>query len=524
MNTRLLFWCLLLTLLPARARSQPDAGGLILHYSAQTPGQDLSGMRNNGEWNDIGSGPGIPGVADHSLDFDGSGSYIRVAPSASLDTCSSITVALWFNAQAFNSSTGRLFLAERLYGDNSTFLHLAVFFDAAVFCQTDGRTTPCISFSEFLKKDTWYHLAGVFDRRKQEIRLYFNGIMRKKEHSGIIPAVSPAIPLYLGAHNFNGQVSHLFEGYLEDVRIYNRALNDAEIHALTRGFVFSKPEAAFEHVDHLNPGRYLLTRVDTDGRYQGDREIVEVAAAEPLWKRGWFVALSLVGTFLLTFLLAFYFNRYRQQELAFQFEKARLIERERFRIAREMHDDIGTGLSAINLLTEIALNKTRDPELATEIGRIAAAAREVNGRIQDIIWAISIQHDTWAGLIQHLQRVATDQLAPSGVILRWNAPAELPEVEIPSERRRALFLAFKEALHNVVRHARATQVNIDLVFQGNQLTVRIHDNGRGFNPAEVDGQGNGLLNMRRRMKAVGGRFGIASGYEGTSVLLVVEGV
>lgn len=502
-------------LMPLRAGAQTAENGLILHYSARAPGKDLSGRHNHGEWHDIGAGPGIPGISARSLAFDGSGSYIRVPPSAALDTCKSITVALWFNALAFNSSTSRLFLVERLFGDNNTYMHLAVFFDAVLFAQTDGKATQWVHFPEFLKKNSWYHLTGVFDHEKREMRIYLNGTLRRKMTSNITPAVSPERPLYIGAQNFNAQVSHLYEGYLEDLRLYNRALNDGEVRVLTKDFTFSKPETAFEPVDRLEAGRYLLSRVDTSGQYRGVREIVEVSAAEPLWKRGWFVALSLAGTFLFTFLLAFFFNRYRQQELSFEFEKARLLERERFRIAREMHDDIGTGLSAINLLTEIALNKSKDPQLAGEIERIAATARDVHGRIQDIIWAISAQNDTLEGLAQHLRRVATELLAPTGAVIHWNAPEIRAPVDIRGDRRRALFLAFKEALHNIVRHAYATRVDVELIFQGDHLSLRLHDNGRGFNPAAAGDRGNGLVNMQRRMEDAGGTFSIASGTDGT---------
>jgi|GEM_PF-5411363 len=508
---------LLPVILSVTAMAQKPDSGLVLHYSALTPGQDLSGYDNHGEWHSIETGAGIPGVAAKSMSFDGSSSNIRVSPSPALAGCKSITVAVWFNPHAFPSSTSRSSIIHQWFPDQYASWELAFFFDAIQFVLTDGKTRKGISAAGFLQKNTWHHIAGVFDFDKQEMRLYLNGLLKDKQKKELAPVISPHAPLYIGGQNFNGQVSHLFPCELEDFRIYNRALAESEVRALTEGFVFPKPEAVFQKIEQLEAGRYIISSVDADLKYAGIREIVQITPGEPFWKKSWFVACSIAAAFLISFGIAALYYHFRQQEQAFEFEKRQLLERERYRVARQMHDDIGSGLSAINLLTEIALNKSKDPQLAAEIERIAAAAREVNGRIQDIIWAISTQNDTIGGLQEHLQRLATDMLAPAGILIHLQHSTDMQDTPVSSARRRALFLAFKEALHNIVKHAHATQVSLQFEPQGRQLCVRLCDNGCGFDPATTGDRGNGLMNMQRRMEEVGGKFHIRSGASGTTV-------
>lgn len=507
--------------LSVTAMAQKPDSGLVLHYSALAPGQDLSGHNNHGEWHSIQTGSGIPGVAARSMSFDGSSSYIRVNTSPALAGCKSITVAVWFKPHTFPTSNSRAPIIHQWFPDRYASWELTFFFDEVLFALTDGEIRKGVFSTGFLQKNTWHHVAGVFDFDKQEMRLYLNGLLYKTQQTELASVISPKAPLYIGGQNFNGQVSHLFQCELEDLRIYNRALADDEVQALTKNFVFSKPEAAFQKIERLEAGRYIISPVDAGLQYSEVREIVQISAGEPFWKKSWFVAGSIAVAFLLSFGIAALYYHFRQQEQAFEFDKRQLLERERYRVARQMHDDIGSGLSAINLLTEIALNKSKDPQLATEIERIAIAAREVNGRIQDIIWAISAQNDTIGGLQEHLQRVATDMLAPAGILLHLQPSEDLHDTPVSGARRRALFLAFKEALHNIVKHAQATRVSLQFEPQGRQLCVRLCDDGCGFDPAATGDRGNGLMNMRRRMEEAGGKFHINSGVSGTTVDLIL---
>lgn len=511
----------LTVLLSLAARAQTPETGLVLHYSARSPGRDLSGHGHHGEWHSIEMGGGIPGVAARSMAFDGSKSHIRANTSPALTDCKSISIAVWFNPHAFPSSTSRAPIIHQWFPDRYASWELTFFFDAVLFVLTDGDTRRGVSATGFLQKNTWYHVAGVFDFDKQEMRLYLNGLLHDKQKKAMAPVISPEAPLYIGGQNFNGEVSHLFQCELEDLRIYNRAISGDEIQALTENYVFPKPDAAFQQIKKLDAGRYIVSPVDGYLKYAAPREIVQIVEGDPLWEKPWFLAGSVAMAFLLSFGIAALYYRRQQQEQAFEFEKRQMLERERYSVARQMHDDIGSGLSAINLLTEIALNKSKDPQLAEEIERIAAAAREVNSRIQDIIWAIGSQNDTIGGLLDHLQRVANELLAPAGILLHLDRPAGLHALPVPGAQRRALFLAFKEALHNIVKHAVATQVDFHFEIGNRQLHVRLHDNGHGFDPAATGDRGNGLMNMRRRMEDAEGQFYIHSGDAGTTVHFIL---
>ena len=247
-----------------------------------------------------------------------------------------------------------------------------------------------------------------------------------------------------------------------------------------------------------------------------------VPEKEPVWKKAWFILLIVGAAAAFSLLGAWYVYRQRQLERALEFEKIRTLEAERFRIAREMHEDIGTGLNALRLLTDMALHKNLDPALAAEIEYIAASGQKVSDRIREIVWTIDMRHDTLEHLIIYFQQYATDYFHHTGVELHLVLPPRLPVALLPGNTRRMLFLAYKEALHNIVKHAHATRVNITFAVAGRQLTIRIRDNGRGFDPATVGDGGNGLFNMRQRLADIGGKFDIATGEKGTALVFVLS--
>jgi signal transduction histidine kinase len=133
--------------------------------------------------------------------------------------------------------------------------------------------------------------------------------------------------------------------------------------------------------------------------------------------------------------------------------------------------------------------------------------------MDEIVWAVNPQHDTLDSLASYLGNFAQEYLVPVGIRCRLEAPLHLPHLPITAETRHNVFLAFKEALHNVVKHARASEVSIFLNPDGLGFVLAVRDNGRGFDPAAVPerpGRGNGLKNMRQRLEKLGGRFEIRS--------------
>jgi len=207
-------------------------------------------------------------------------------------------------------------------------------------------------------------------------------------------------------------------------------------------------------------------------------------------------------------------------------EKQHAIERDRARIAKDIHDDVGAGLTQITLLTELA---RRDPsQTSASLDRISGSARKLTKAMDEIVWAVDPQHDTVAGLMDYISAFAEDYLRVAEVRCRMDLPMELPATRVDAELRYNLFLALKEALNNIVKHAKATEVWLRLRLAPGRLTLEVEDNGQGLNAsgnatgAERLSSGSGLGNLEQRLAAVGGRCEIHSAAgQGTRVEMTV---
>lgn len=156
--------------------------------------------------------------------------------------------------------------------------------------------------------------------------------------------------------------------------------------------------------------------------------------------------------------------------------------------------------------------------MSADVSKIAESARDLSDKIHEIIWAANVHNDTLEKLIDYLHLYAATLFEGTNIGIQARLPARIPSAVISGERRRALFLAFKEALHNIVKHAGASQVEIGFDLSSDQITVTLRDNGRGFDPDYVCEQSNGLTNMRRRIEDAGGVFRIDTGKQGTAVV------
>jgi signal transduction histidine kinase len=192
----------------------------------------------------------------------------------------------------------------------------------------------------------------------------------------------------------------------------------------------------------------------------------------------------------------------------------------RTHIATDLHDDIGSNLTKIAILSEVARqrygqesNDSGDP-LAT----IARISRESVSAMSDIVWAINPNRDSLLDLVRRMRQFAEEHLQTSDIVLRFHAPATEP-LNLGADVRRQVYLIFKEAINNIVRHAQATTTEVELKIEGCWLGLRITDDGRGFDPArEYDG--NGLLSMKKRAGRFGAELRIDSGHgNGTCLFL-----
>lgn len=228
------------------------------------------------------------------------------------------------------------------------------------------------------------------------------------------------------------------------------------------------------------------------------------------WQTWWFQIggfVVLVGILTGSILFS---NRRRWQRRLERIESELNVEKERARIAQDIHDGVGANLTEIAWLAEMAgQDALRPEEVRTQTRKISGTARETVQLFDEIVWAVLPQNDTLTSLLGYLGRRVDEWFENSPTRCWFTAPRDLPDIVVPAEVRHGFYLACKEALHNVNKHAHATEVRLHITVTDDTLRVDIEDNGRGFDPGTVTG-GNGLRNLGQRIQKLGGQFELRS--------------
>jgi signal transduction histidine kinase len=221
----------------------------------------------------------------------------------------------------------------------------------------------------------------------------------------------------------------------------------------------------------------------------------------------------------------YYISTQKLQRQVAGLRQQQALEKERARIARDIHDQVGASLTQLSLLGEMVEADKDSPEEAESHARqISQTARETTRALDEIVWTVNPSNDTLDGLVNYICKHAQDYLAVAGLRYRLDVPAELPKTAISPEARHNVFLAAKEAVTNVVKHARASEASFHFRLEAGSFTLEIQDNGRGPDGLKEKAaeSRNGLRNMRKRMEDIGGRFSIGPGPRGgTKVTLTV---
>lgn len=216
-------------------------------------------------------------------------------------------------------------------------------------------------------------------------------------------------------------------------------------------------------------------------------------------------------------------ERSRQRRRLERLKLQRAMDAERQRIARDIHDDLGAGLTEIILLSDTLREDIPHESSADKTaGKISASARSLTRAMDEVVWAVNPGNDTLESFLNYLNDFAQEYLARSTVRFRWEAPFELPAMNLSAETRHNLYLACKEAVNNAVKHAAATEVQIRFELNPDGFCLNIQDNGQGFDSESNRRRGNGLQNMRQRLESIGGRCEITStASAGTQVKFVL---
>lgn len=200
----------------------------------------------------------------------------------------------------------------------------------------------------------------------------------------------------------------------------------------------------------------------------------------------------------------------KAQNLLKEYEKEIAVykaqQEERQRISADMHDELGAGMTAIRLMSEIARNKMKE-NTPVEIEKISHSADEVLNKMNAIIWSMNSGNDTLDNLISYIRSYSIEYFDNTPIQCKVNAPAEIPGKELSGDKRRNIFLCVKESLNNVLKHSGGSLVTIDIEATDN-LRVIINDNGKGIDLEKLRQFGNGLKNITRRMESIGGTYKI----------------
>ena len=201
--------------------------------------------------------------------------------------------------------------------------------------------------------------------------------------------------------------------------------------------------------------------------------------------------------------------RLRWQRRLLKLDEQRALANERTRIARDLHDDLGTALTGLALELDVIGREAREsPPVAEHLGETAQRTRDLAERMREVVWSVNPQCDTLSSLASFLEQQISQFLRATDVRVRLDFPEDIPAMPLAAEARHQLALSVREALTNVVRHARASEVVVTLAIVNQTLIVQVKDNGRGFEEREQSG--HGLENMSARLKQIGGSFGCVS--------------
>jgi signal transduction histidine kinase len=425
----------------------------------------------------------------------------------------------------------------------------------------------------------WHHLACVYDGKAGFMNVYFDARASypAKVAFGTLLFTSDAVSIGNRQHAAGSPFDLPFKGWIDDVRIYDRALTEAEVRGLysEAGFIgpvfYLPPRNVTQHegenalfsasadgsgplslqwqfngmnlVGQTNPtlklinlerhdaGTYTLQLTDVRGVSTSASALLAVQLF--YWHTWWFRACFAL-VFLLAVIITVHLLERRKARIILQdLEHRHELERERMRIARDMHDEIGGKLSRISFLSDMAGRGLPETSAAKrQVGEVSLAALDIIRTVDEIVWAINPRNDTVESLIHYLNRQAQEFFELTEVDLEFKLPADLPAWTLSAETRHSLFCAFREALNNALKHSGATRVRIEFALTRTALGVTIIDNGCGFElppnghsvpPVNGQRRGSGLINMRERLEGVRGACAITSRRgQGTTVVLTVD--
>lgn len=326
-----------------------------------------------------------------------------------------------------------------------------------------------------------------------------------------------------GRHRFELAYTGLSFDALDQMRFRHRLEGlDAEwVEAGTRRTAF---------YNYVPPGEYRFRVIacNDNGVWTPAGATLALTVSPHFWQKGWVIALAALGLLVSVGGAARIVEQRKSQRRLLRLEQERLLERERTRIAQDLHDEMGAKLCRISFLSEHARRSHgTSGEVQQQIDSISEASREVLHSLDEIVWAVNPKNDSLEHLVSYIGQYAHDYFQMTGIECELDIAPQFPPHPLSSQVRHHLFLAVHEAFSNILKHSRATRAKITMTCGNGNFELTASDNGRGFDPAArtaVGGNdsGNGLRNLRQRLADIGGRCEITARVgQGTSVHFIL---
>jgi signal transduction histidine kinase/ligand-binding sensor domain-containing protein len=430
---------------------------------------------------------------------------------------------------------------------------------------------PFININSFFKEDEKYWLFGekglyCYDKKKNESRTFTiedglpaneftSTIVLNKDGNCVAGTSNGLVSFFPGnvKNITNAPRAQLTAVYINDV-LDTTSANSDEIKKLTLSsrqntFSFDFSSISFFHTDECSfeyklegyddrwvksgvahytryskipPGKYLfmLRVLDNQGKISPYDKLLEIEIAKSFWQTNFFKAMLIVFALLAGWLFLKWYSNEKIRKQMRELEKLKAIEKERTRIATDMHDDLGAGLSRIKFLSEtIGIKKQQQQPFEEDIVKIREYSHEMIDKMGEIVWALNEKNDSLSDLLSYIRVYTVGYLSQHGINCKMEMPDNFSSRFVSGEFRRNIYLTIKEALHNVVKHAQASSVKI-IIKINDKLEIRIADNGIGFAKHNIRPFSNGLTNMENRIKEIHGGFVILN-EKGTVIKITV---
>lgn len=278
----------------------------------------------------------------------------------------------------------------------------------------------------------------------------------------------------------------------------------------------------FVRYANLEPGDYefKVKSYNNDGIGNEIPAKIRIFILTPWWKSWWFKTMMVVTMVIIVY-LSFKVILYRKLLVQKQINQRLIaVENERSRISKDMHDDMGSGLSKIAIMSQLLKTKLVNKTEADQVEKISQTAKDLVDSMGQIVWSMNPENNQLESLVSYIREYSIDFFEDSNIKCKIDFPDEINEIKLSQQKRRNVFLVIKETLNNTLKYSLASEVKISLLVDKSKLTITIVDNGKGFDLTQTRRFGNGLINMKKRMDEIAGNYIINSTLNGGTTTVI----